>query len=162
MFKRADKVIYGETGVCIVEDICEKEFIKRQKKLYYILRPVFSNGNIIYAPAENNKIPMRKVITKAQAEKLIKEIPSIINNAENTDDLGYEDYKNVIISHNPNKLVELTAKIYNKKKAVKLQNKRLNAIDEKYLKIAENLLFGELAEALEIPIEKVKDYISEV
>lgn len=162
MFKIADKVVYGETGVCIIEDICEKEFIKNQKKMYYVLRPVQANGNIIYAPLENNKIAMRKIITKDQAKALIKQIPSIVENMEATDDLTFQDYKNEIISHNPDKLVELTARIYNKKRVVSLQKKRLNAIDEKYMKIAENLLFGELAEALEIPIEDVPKYISNV
>ena len=76
------------------------------------------------------------------------------------DDFTIQDYKNEIISHNPDKLVELTARIYNKKKCVQLQKKRLNAIDEKYMKIAENLLFGELAEALGINIDEVQDYIS--
>ena len=160
MFKIADKVVYGETGVCLIEDICEREFIKKQKKMYYVLRPVQSDGNVIYAPIENRKIAMRKIITKNQAENLIKCIPTIIENINADEELTMQDYKNEIISHNPDKLVELTARIYNKKKCVRLQKKRLNAIDEKYMKIAENLLFGELAEALEINIDEVQAYIS--
>ncbi len=160
MFKIADKVVYGETGVCLIEDICEREFIKKQKKMYYVLRPVQSDGNVIYAPIENRKIAMRKIITKNQAENLIKCIPTIIENINADAELTMQDYKNEIISHNLDKLVELTARIYNKKKCVQLQKKRLNSIDEKYMKIAENLLFGELAEALEINIDEVQAYIS--
>lgn len=161
LFKIADKIIYGETGVCIVEDICEKEFIKNQKKLYYILRPVQNKGNVIYAPVENCKIAMRNIITKQEAENIINNIPKNLENMDQNEPASIEEYKNEICKHDPKKLVELTAKIYNKKKAVALQKKRLNAIDEKYMKIAENLLFGELAEVLGISINDVPKYISQ-
>ena len=160
MFKIADKVVYGETGVCLIEDICEKEFLKNQRKMYYVLRPIFSNGNLIYSPIENSKVPMRNIISKQEAEELVKSIPYIINNMQEYTEITVNDYKNEIISHSPQKLVELTARIYNRKKAVQLYKKRLNAIDEKYMKIAENLLFGELAEALGINIEEVQNYIA--
>ena len=160
MFKIEDKVVYGETGVCLIEDICEKEFLKNQKKMYYVLRPVLSNGNLIYAPIESGKVPMRNIITKQEAEELVKSIPHILENMQEYSEVTFKDYKNEIISHSPQKLVELTARIYNRRKAIQLQKKRLNSVDEKYMKIAENLLFGELAEALEINIEEVQKYIS--
>ncbi len=159
LFQIGEKIVYGETGVCIVSDICEKEFIKRQKKLYYVLKPVLSGSNIIYAPVENNKIAMRSIITKEKAEELINSIPSILENSSDNEFLTYEDYKTEIITLKPEKLVELTAKIYSKKKAAQGLKKRLNAIDERYMKIAENLLFGEIAEVLEIPLEDVPKYI---
>ena len=49
--------------------------------------------------------------------------------------------------------------IYSKKRNARTLKKRLNAIDEKYMKISENLLFGELAAVLEIPINQVQGYI---
>ena len=161
VFKIEDKVVYGETGVCLIEDICEKEFIKNQKKKYYVLKPVLNSCNLIYAPIENGKVPMRKIITKQEAEELLKSIPHILENMQEYTEVTFENYKEEIISHSPQKLVELTARIYNRKKSVQLQKKRLNSIDEKYMKIAENLLFGELAEALDINIEDVQKYISQ-
>ena len=53
-------------------------------------------------------------------------------------------------SHSCNELLELAVKIYSKKQAVKKAKKKLGFIDEKYLKRAEELLFGELATALDI------------
>ena len=41
MFKKGDAVVYGQTGVCIIEDIVEKTLIKNEKKKYYLLKPVF-------------------------------------------------------------------------------------------------------------------------
>jgi CarD family transcriptional regulator len=54
-------------------------------------------------------------------------------------------------SHSCNELLELAIKIYSKKQAVK----KLGFIDEKHLKRTEELLFGELAAALDIPPEVV-------
>lgn len=81
MFKIGDKIVYGETGVCIVTDICEKEFIRNNKKSYYVLKPILNSGNVIYAPVESGKIPMRNIISKETALKLINDIPKILENS---------------------------------------------------------------------------------
>ena len=51
-------------------------------------------------------------------------------------------------------------KIYSKKQAAK-QIKKLGFTDEKYLKRAEELLFGELAAALDISLEEVPKVLFE-
>ena len=58
-------------------------------------------------------------------------------------------------------LVELTMSIYAKKQDAARQQKKFGATDERYLKRAEELLFGELAVALEIPREQVQEFISQ-
>ena len=48
-----------------------------------------------------------------------------------------------------------------KRRQAESQNRRLGMVDERYLKQAEQLLFGELAAALEIPYEAVQPYIAD-
>ena len=62
MFQKGDKIVYGQTGVCIVEDVVEKALIKNEKKLYYLLKPLFQQNNVIYAPVDSDKVFMRHVI----------------------------------------------------------------------------------------------------
>ena len=62
-------------------------------------------------------------------------------------------------SHSCNELLELAVKIYSKKQAVKKAKKKLGFIDEKYLRRAEELLFGELAATLEILPEEVPNVL---
>lgn len=159
MFNKGELVVYGQTGVCTVEDICEKELIKNQKRLYYVLKPINQENNIIYAPADSDKVFMRSVITRAEAEELISEIPEISENSDLFDD-SKEEYRNYLSSHRCIDLVKLTSQIYRKKKSAQENRKKLGFVDEKYMRLAENLLFGELACALEIPVENVKDYIA--
>lgn len=158
MFEVGDKIVYGQTGVCVVSDICEKALIKNQKKLYYVLRPERMTNNVIYAPVDSDKVFMRHIITKQQAEELISRIPEICENlTEETQ--TQEEYRADIATHNIDDLVSLTAKIYRKERTAKTQKKKLGFSDEKYMRKGEELLFGELASALEIPYEDVQKYI---
>lgn len=158
MFLKGEKVVYGQTGVCIIEDICEKELIKKQKRLYYVLRPVNQENNVIYAPAESEKVFIRSVITREEAEELISKIPQICEDSEIGDNTK-EEYRNCLSTHRCSDLVKLTSQIYNKRKQALENRKKLGFVDEKYMHLAESLLFGELACALEIPVEEVKNYI---
>ena len=49
--------------------------------------------------------------------------------------------------------------LYAKKKKTEAQKRKFGAIDERYMKRAEDLLFGELSAALEIPKGDVRQYI---
>ena len=72
-----------------------------------------------------------------------------------------EHYESAIKTHNCEALAKLTKSIYQKKMLAVLQNKKLGAIDERFLQRAEDLLFGELAVALGLEKDSVIDYISE-
>ena len=67
----------------------------------------------------------------------------------------------MIATHNCEDLVGLTFRLYNKKKTALENRKKPGFIDERYMALAEKLLFGELAAALEIPFDQVKNYIGE-
>lgn len=153
MFNKGDKVFYGQTGVCIVEDISEKALTKNIKRLYYTLKPLYQQNNVIYAPVDSDKVFIREIISKTDAQRLIETAPELCG--KSLDEQGEEDYKAMIESHSCNELLELAVKIYSKKQAAKKAKKKLGFIDEKYLKRAEELLFGELAAALDIPPEEV-------
>ena len=69
------------------------------------------------------------------------------------------DYQEYIDSHSCEELLELAVMIYSKKQAAKRMKKKTGFIDEKYLKRAEELLFGELAAALNITPAKVPEIL---
>ncbi|RCX18647.1 hypothetical protein DFP94_106181 [Fontibacillus phaseoli] len=71
-----------------------------------------------------------------------------------------DHYKKSLNSHLCEDLIELTMSIYAKKQELGEQNKKIGSLDESVMKRAEDLLFGELSAALEIPKEKVADYIA--
>ena len=77
MFNKGDRIFYGQTGVCVVEDISEKVLTKNHKRLYYTLKPLYQQNNIIYAPVESEKVFMREIISVDEAKKLIQTVPDI-------------------------------------------------------------------------------------
>lgn len=160
MFLKGEKVVYGSTGVCVIEDICEKELIRNQKREYYVLKPLFQQNNVIYAPLTDGKVVMRPVMTAKEADELIAKIPEIKKKGSGRD-FSKEDYRTEFLPHECTDLVMLTSVIYEKRKAAAENKKKLGFMDEKYMRLAEDLLFGELSVALDIPYDSVKDYIKE-
>lgn len=163
MFKVGDKIVYGKNGVCEVVEITQMSLSDDSKKeLYYNLKPIYQQGSTIYTPAENGKIAMRAVINKEEAEKLIELIPKIkaepIANSNKREMV--EIYENALSSQDPADLAELTKSIYAKKQIAEQNKKNMGAVDEKFMKKAEEMLFGEHAVALGIEKDDVPEYIA--
>lgn len=147
MYNREEKIFYGQTGVCTVEDISEKEFKKGEPQLYYTLRPLYRSNNIIYAPVENAKVYMRRLISSDEAKQLVAAISAI--RAKAKDELTCEeDFRACLESHSCGELLELAAGIYRIKQEAKKSGKKIGFTYEKYMSRAEELAFGELAAAL--------------
>lgn len=67
MYSKDDYVIYGQKGVCIIEDITEEPFDGAPKgELYYVLFAL-NNENKIYVPYELGNMKMRKVLNRKEA-----------------------------------------------------------------------------------------------
>ena len=163
MFQAEDLVVYGTTGVCRVESIDQpnKTGPDRHWK-YYQLKPLYQDG-VIYTPVENTKVSIRPVISREQAEHLIDLIPSMQAEAYRAPTLQAlaQHCQTAVRSHNCQDLIELMMSIYAKQKQAESQKRRLGMVDERYMKQAERLLYGEFAIALELPVEEVQPYIAQ-
>ena len=161
MFSIGEKVMYGGTGVCVVEDITSVKFSATEPgKLYYCLRPLYQSGTI-RTPADSGKVPIRPVMNRDEAEAVVDAmpgIPAVICTEKNLSALR-NAYQKQITSFDSLDLIRLAKSIRAKKKEAEKRQKRIGSTDEKYLRRAEELLFGELAVALEIPIDEVPAYI---
>ena len=162
MFQTGDLVIYGSTGVCRVEDITRPNLSGADRnKLYYVLRPLHQDG-IIYTPVENEKVPIRPIISSQEAEALIAMIPTIQAQAchASTTQALTQHYQSAVRSHSCWDLVEMLMSIYRKRQQAEAQNRHLGLVDERYMKQAERLLYGELSAALDIPFDEVQPYLA--
>ena len=99
--------------MCIVEDIAQRELIKHVKRLYYKLRPIYQQNNIIYAPAESDKVLIRPVISKDEADALIKKMPEIYGDASQAAEDGEFGFANC------EELAATAVRIHRKKRAAK-------------------------------------------
>jgi CarD family transcriptional regulator len=162
MYKVDDLIMYGGTGVCKVEAITRPDFEEPdENRLYYVLQPLYQSGTI-YAPIDNDKVFMRPVISADEANELIDIMPDVhteIYKSSSIQQLS-KHYQSVLDTHKCEDLIRLTKSIHKKKMDALKQNRHLGQIDKKFMKRAEDLLFGEIAAALHIPMEEVTDYIS--
>ncbi len=163
MFKVGDLILYGGTGVCRVKEITTRDFSGAgDKQLFYTLIPLYQDCTIS-TPVNNRKIFMRAILSKAEAENLIDMIPTISAEAYHSPVLREltDHYEASLKTHDCADLIELTMSIYAKKEYMEQQKLKFGAVDERFMKRAEELLFGEFAAALDIPKESVPDYIAE-
>ena len=73
MFKIGDYVVYGNTGICRVEDITSLNMNGSEKE-YYVLVPAEGNNSRSFLPVDNTKVVIRPVLTKEQAMKALKKL----------------------------------------------------------------------------------------
>ena len=161
MFSIGEKVMYGGTGVCVVEEITSVKFSASQPgKPYYLLRPLYQSGTI-QTPADSAKVPIRAVMNRSEAEAVVDAMPGVVAEICTEKNLGAlrTHYQKQLTSFDCMDLIRLAKSIRAKKTEAEKRQKRIGSTDEKYLRRAEELLFGELAVALEIPREDVPAYI---
>ena len=156
MYTIGDKIIYGSSGVCVVEEICTPNFSREERgKQYYRLRPVYGSETI-YAPVDTHAF-MRPVMTRAEAEALIARIPEIEGYTIRSQSMTAlrQEYEGCFRDHSCESCVRLVKAI----RAKGEQNKKLGQTDLRYMRRAEDTLHNELAVALDIAPSAVAAYI---
>ena len=162
MYNVGDLIMYGTTGVCKIDSISEKSFGPDEDRLYYVLDPLYQSGTI-FAPVDNEKVFMRPVMSSEEALALIDNMPSVeaeVFKSSSIQQLS-KHYQSVIGTHDNEELIRLTKSIHMKKEEAMKMNRHLGQIDKKFMKRAEDLLFGEIAAVLQIPREEVVGFIED-
>ncbi|MGE4277728.1 MAG: CarD family transcriptional regulator [Lawsonibacter sp.] len=160
MYQIGELIVYGAEGVCRVEEIGPLDIRGTQKGVdYYTLSPLYRDGKI-FTPVDTT-VFTRPVITKEEANALIAQIPDIPTEIyENSNPrLLNEHYQTYLKNYDCVDLIRLIRAIYAKERNAADKGRHLGQVDERSVKRAEEMLHGELAAVLEIPVEDVKDYI---
>ena len=163
MYQAGDMIIYGGEGVCRVEAIGPIDMRGINKgKDYYTLSPLYREGKI-YTPVDS-KVFMRPVISREAAEALVRSIPDIQGNNYNEKNLRLlnEHYQSLIRTHQCEDMVQVIKSAWSRRQARHAQGSKPGQVDERYMKRAEELLYGELAVALDMKKEDIPDYISRI
>lgn len=160
MFKIGEYVVYGMNGVCKVEEIGPMNLSGiDSNKVYYTLLPLYTKGSRVFTPVDNQKVVMRPVISKQDACNLIDEMKNV-EQIEVADDKHRElAYKEALKSCDCRELVRIINTVVKRKEERLAQGKKMSACDERYLKQAQDSLYGEFAISLKMEKDEVEDYI---
>lgn len=162
MFEKGGFIVYGTTGVCEIKDITSPDMKGvAGNRLYYVLNPCFKKGSTIFTPVDNEKVPIRAVMSKREADDLVEAIPMIEELWDIDDKLREKRYKEALRSCDPREWIRIIKTSYSRQQERMAQGKKTATVDERYFRAAEEHLYSELAVALEIPVEEVETYIKE-
>ncbi|SHJ45202.1 transcriptional regulator, CarD family [Hathewaya proteolytica DSM 3090] len=160
MFSKGDYIVYGNSGVCKVENVGPMSSNSSMKeRVYYTLMPYYSKNTKIFTPIDNEKIIMRRVMSKEKAVQLIDDMKNIDSLWIQDERKREQEYKEAFKKCDCRELVKIIKSIYTRKASRMAEGKKVTSGDEKYFQLAEESLYDELAISLGIDREDVKDYV---
>lgn len=162
MYEVGEFVVYGNDGVCEIEEISKMQIPgTTNSKNYYTLKPI-NNNTKVFTPVDT-KIFMRPVVTSKEIQNIVEQIPSVSKSKYDNKNIRLlqEYYKKLLNTHECIDLLTIIASVNNKRNELANTQKKLGQIEEKYFKIAKDLIEDEFSVVLGISKEDAQIYIED-
>lgn len=149
MYNIGEYVSYKTTGICTVDGMTEMEIPgTKDKKEYYVLKPVYEEGGVIYCPADQAEVSLRSVLSKNEAENLLGELMDLpIYDLSNKKVLD-EACKNAISTGLSKEYLIVLKTLWTERVQRLAQGKKITTTNERFFKTCQDKFCGELAIAL--------------
>lgn len=160
MFAAGEMVVYGGEGVCRVEGVGTPSLPGMDKtRLYYTLAPLYRSGQVM-TPVDT-RVLMRPLLTGQEVQELIAQLDQLPEEqAESHNTRAIKDlYHQVVASYDCKRLAGLIKGVCRRRSWAIHHGRKVSQMDERYLKRAEEQLYGELAAALDMPRDQVLPFI---
>ena len=160
MFNVNDRIHYGGSGVCVVQEIAVMRF-GRTRERYYVLRPLHQNASLIYVPVDNPQLvsKMRPVLTREEVDALIDAMPAVETVWIEDPQERKNSFDAMLRSNDCRDLIVIIKTLSEQKKRRQSQGKALHVSDDTCLREAQRLLFDEFAGVLGLKPAQVSEYI---
>lgn len=158
MFKIGDEIIYSVHGLCKIDDICEKT-ISGVTKQYYVLQPLGQSNLTISTPVDNDKVVILKKLTKDEAFEILQSFKQPGVDWIHDVKLRAKSYNQIIKAGNRNEIAKVANTLLRKENKLQNDKKRLYDYDRKLLTTIQDILFKELADALNTNLQHINDQI---
>lgn len=158
MYEVNDYIVVGNIGICKVTDICSPDFAKKGE-VYYKVQPLNNPSDTIYIPIHNEKVLMRRVISKEEVNEFIMQMPTIEPVWFDNEKEMELSFKEALKSNDCYEWIKMVKGLYMKKQERIKQGKKPSQTNEKRFNKAQDMLMKEFAIALEIPVEETLNYI---
>lgn len=160
MFRKDDYVFYESEGICRVSDILRAPLEGMpEDREYYMLRPIYSRNGVLYVPVDNDKIYMRAILKKEEAEELVNEIPKLEEICEEDSKKLRATYTELLQSHLPRNWVRILKTARTRLQNSMAKGQRLSDTERTVADSARRFLHSELALALDLDETEVEAYI---
>ena len=158
MFQVGDYIVYGSNGICRVEEITHPDIAgSTPDKLYYVLVPEKTRDSRLFCPTDNNRVVLRSVITAEEAKALLEEVKEIEPLKIQSERPRDDTYKKAMKSCDLRQCVQMIKALLIRKEEREANGKKVTVTDERYMKLAEDGLYSELALAMGIDRDEIKE-----
>ena len=162
MFEIGEHIVYGTSGICRVEDICTSPYDKKDTRTFYLLIPVHNPmGSTIYTPVDNDRVPMRRLMTREEIDALIEAIPGIEMVQVPVEKQRREIYRTTVFALRPEGYVSVMKTVDRRREELTAARKHFPVSDLEYGRIAKHLLYSECAHVLGVAEDRVEEYITD-
>ena len=162
MYKVGQYVVYCGEGVFKVDNIGTLDLsgVSGDDTYYTLLSP-FRAGSKVYALVGNEEGKLRDVITKKEAKEVLDNIALFddidVPNEKQKDEI----YKKLIHKNDFRDLAKIVKTMYVKKVSKIAAGKKMTSGDDRYYRMAEERLIGELAIVLDLDRGEIKKTIDD-
>ena len=162
MFEMGTMLVHPTYGVCEVVHIGKIDMKNvKDERLYYTLIPLYDGKSKLFIPTDSESIGLRPVMTKESALELVASLPDMEPIAVQNEKEREKMFKEMIRGGNCEDISRIIKTLYLRKKARLAAGKKAVSLDEKYLFMAREQLYGELAVSLGIEKNGVEEYIAQ-
>lgn len=158
MYAVNDTVMYGQSGICKITEICDRKFGRETLK-YYVLRPIYGDNTVIYCPVDSDKVRIRKLLSAEEVVALIREMPAQQGDWIENDNLRKEAQTEILRRGDHKELIALIKTLYRKCTETENSGRRFHRADAEAMAQAEKMLYQEFAQALDIAPDEVVPFI---
>ena len=162
MLNVGECVIYGNHGLCKVRDILIPSFLERgMEKQYYMMASAVDVGSVIYVPVEGAEDKVREVMSADDAEGLICDIEEIEELELPEGKKAEPEISDIIKRNIADEMMSLVKSLHKIKAIRESEGKKFASLNERYLNMAEKLLYTEMAFSLKTEKEIIKNRVIE-
>ena len=162
MFPVGSYVVYQRQGVCRVEEIGSRFFPRsgQPRQLYYTLSPVFQTGSeTIYVPVDGPAY-LRPIMTGEEAAACLDALDRLEPDLFSTSKVHLlAAHYQELASGSLEDLLMLLKECTVKQAQAEDRKRHLGQVDERYLRLAERLVYGELAVVLHTSPQEVREQV---
>lgn len=162
MFELGTMLVHPTYGVCEVVHIGKIDMKNvKDERLFYTLVPLYDSKSKLFIPTDSDGLGLRPVMTKESALELVASLPAMEPITVQNEKEREKVFKEMIRGGNCEDISRIIKTLYLRKKARLAAGKKAVSIDEKFLFMAREQLYGELAVSLGIEKNGVEDYIAQ-
>ena len=162
MFELGTLLVHPTYGVCEVVHIGKIDMKNvKDERLFYTLVPLYDSKSKLFIPTDSDGLGLRPVMTKESALELVASLPAMEPITVQNEKEREKIFKEMIRGGNCEDISRIIKTLYLRKKARLAAGKKAVSLDEKFLFMAREQLYGELAVSLGIEKNGVEDYITQ-